>query len=179
MPTRTTRSTTSLNSLRRQSPTSPFKMQAERRKPSGGSETHRKDAKFAKSKSETRSEKAFGSQHRFTSVESTDSPRVYTHKFSPPLLSSSSLPFSSLLFPSSLCPLCLCVSLPPPFPLPPPGKPFGTHPNARKSTDSPRVFEEPLNFLFAQRENSFNPQPAARNLTKPARSPRWGSNRWR
>jgi hypothetical protein len=66
-----------------------------------------------------------------------------------------------------------------PFPFLPPCKPFGTQPNARNTRDSPRVFEEPLNFLFAKSENSFNPQPTARNLTKPARSPRWGSNRWR
>jgi hypothetical protein len=79
-------------------------------------------------------------------------------------------------------PLCFPffpVSHSSPFPSLPPCKPFGTHPSARKSTDSPRVFEAPLNFLFAPSENSFNQQPTARNLTKPARSPRWGSNRWR
>ena len=50
---------------------------------------------------------------------------------------------------------------------------------AGKSRDSPRVFEKPLNFLIARSENSFNPQPTARNLTKPARLLRLGSRRCR
>ena len=106
MPTRTTRSTTSLNSLRRQSPISPLKnasgtaqavrwvlnsIKAERRKPSGGSETRSKrngasrpvgskltaKAQSSPSPRATGGEKGLGTQHRFASVESTDSPRVY------------------------------------------------------------------------------------------------------
>ena len=34
-----------------------------------------------------------------------------------------------------------------------------------------------LDSVFAEGENSFNPQPTARNLTKPARTLRLGSSR--
>jgi len=144
MPTRTTRSTTSLNSLRRQSPISPLK------NASGTAQVVRWVLNSPQ-------------RRQVRQVQERD-PQRKSIRFTPLLFSS--LP----LFSVPSVPLCFPffpVSLPPPVSILPPCKPFGTHPSARKSRDSPRVFEEPLNFLFVQSENSFNPQPTARKWHKP------------
>jgi len=168
MPTRTTRSTTSLSSLRRQSPISPLKNASgtaqavrwvlnspQRRKVRQVQERdpQRKSIRFTTPLYERR--------------KHGQSPSLYSQILpSSPLLSSSSLPFSSLplsslplsslplsslpLFSVPSVPLCFPffpVSHSSPFPFLPPCKPFGTHPNARKSADSPRVYPQASSLL--------------------------------
>ena len=164
MPTRTTRSTTSLNSLLRQSPTSPLKnasgtaqavrwvlnsIQAERRKPSGGSETHRKDAKFAKSKSDWQRKRVRCTTPLCERRKHGQSPSLCSQILPslpsplllfPPLLFSSPLfsppLFSSPLFSSPLlCALCASV-----FPILPsfPSSPVSLTPTLQTVWNTPQ-----------------------------------------
>ena len=162
MPTRTTRSTTSLNSLCRQLPISPLK------NASGTAQAVRwvLNSPQRRKVRQVQERDPQRKSIRFTTPLYERRKHGQSPSFCSQILPSSSLPFSSLPLssplPSSLplsslplfsvpsVPLCFPffpVSLPPPFPLLPPRKPFGTHPSARKSTESPRVYAHSSSLL--------------------------------